>query len=204
MFGNRVRIGGTGPDGWVEVELRGHSARLLAAEAAGLGTLLEVVDPPEVRAELAAVGAELAAVYAGGPDPLVCEAVLVAAPAERVWSAITDAHQRAGWWPYLDLDPSPGGRFEERWTDGAGNEVVTSGRVLEVAPPHLLRLSWQDDGWPAATEVELCLEPQQAGTLVRVRHTGWSTLPDAQALVRDHRAGWRMHLEDLRRVGSAR
>lgn len=63
VFGNRVKIGPPGADGRVEVELRGHSARSLAAEVAGLGALLEVVDPPEVREALAAVAGELAALY---------------------------------------------------------------------------------------------------------------------------------------------
>ncbi len=132
----------------------------------------------------------------------VRETVLVPAPPERVWSLVAEPDGRAGWWPYLDLDATPGGRFEERWTDAAGHEVTTSGDVLDVEPPRLLRLSWKDDGWPAVTEVELRLEPQSGATLVTVRHTGWSALPDAAALVADHRAGWRMHLDDLRRVHS--
>jgi predicted DNA-binding transcriptional regulator YafY len=66
MFANRVRIGPPGPDGRVEVELRGHSHRSLAGEAAGLGGLLEIVGPPEVREELAAIGAQLAALYGAG------------------------------------------------------------------------------------------------------------------------------------------
>lgn len=63
VFGNRVRIGPPGPDGRIEVELRGHSDRSLAAEAAGLGAMLEIVDPPSVREHLATVGAELVEMY---------------------------------------------------------------------------------------------------------------------------------------------
>jgi predicted DNA-binding transcriptional regulator YafY len=63
IFANRVRIGPPGPDGRVEVELRGHNHRSLAAETAGLGAWLEILDPPEVRDHLAAVGAELAGLY---------------------------------------------------------------------------------------------------------------------------------------------
>lgn len=63
MFGNRVGIGPPAPDGRVEVELRGHSVRSLAGETAGLGGMLEVLDPPELRDELAAVGAQLAELY---------------------------------------------------------------------------------------------------------------------------------------------
>ena len=66
VLGNRVRIGPPGPDGRIEVEIRGHSERSLAAETAGLGATLEILDPPEVREHLAAVGAELAGLYGPG------------------------------------------------------------------------------------------------------------------------------------------
>jgi uncharacterized protein YndB with AHSA1/START domain len=122
----------------------------------------------------------------------VSESVLVPAPPQRVWWWITDAEGRAAWWPYLDLDARPGGRMEERW-----NDVVTAGEVVEVDPPRLLRLTWKDGGWPAATEVELRLEPEQGATRVSVRHSGWAALPDAGSLVAAHRAGWKLHLDDL-------
>ena len=132
----------------------------------------------------------------------VRETVVVPAPADRVWWRIVEADGRAGWWPYLALDATPGGRMEERWTDAGGHELRTTGEVLEVDPPRLLRLTWQDDGWPAATEVELRLEVAEEGTRVTVRHSGWAALGDGDTLVPDHRAGWRAHLEDLRRVAS--
>ena len=122
----------------------------------------------------------------------VSESVLVPAPQERVWSLIVEVEGRARWWPYLELDASSGGRMEERW-----NDVVTTGEVLEVDPPRLLRLSWRDDGWPSTTEVELRLESEQGATRVTVRHSGWERLPDAEALVAAHRTGWRAHLADL-------
>ena len=63
IFGTRVRIGPPAPDGRVEVELRGHNVRSLAGEIAGLGAAVEVLDPPEVRQQLADLAAELAATY---------------------------------------------------------------------------------------------------------------------------------------------
>ena len=63
VLGNRVRIGPTGPDGRVEVELRGHHLHSLAAEIAGLGGGLEIVEPTELRERLALIASELAAVY---------------------------------------------------------------------------------------------------------------------------------------------
>jgi predicted DNA-binding transcriptional regulator YafY len=66
ILGTRVGIGAAGEDGRVHVELRGHSVPALAAEIAGLATLVEVLDPPELRAELGRLGARLVDTY-GAP-----------------------------------------------------------------------------------------------------------------------------------------
>ena len=58
-----VRIGPAGADGRIEVELRGHHVDALAAEIAGLGAALAVLDPPELRDRLARLGEELSALY---------------------------------------------------------------------------------------------------------------------------------------------
>ncbi len=65
--GRRLRIGGAGADGRIAVELRGYSHRSLAGELAGLGAGVEVVDPPDLRALLGGIGADLVATY--GPPP---------------------------------------------------------------------------------------------------------------------------------------
>ncbi|MEP6661876.1 MAG: YafY family protein [Acidimicrobiales bacterium] len=62
-FGTRVRIGPAGPDGRVEVELRGQSPEALAREVAGFGAGLEVVEPDDVRGYLATIAVELGAAY---------------------------------------------------------------------------------------------------------------------------------------------
>jgi len=69
LLGNRVRIGPAAPDGRVEIELRGHSSRSLAAELAGFGSRLEVVTPPEVRHELQVLARQLTHVYGPAPVP---------------------------------------------------------------------------------------------------------------------------------------
>ena len=63
VLGNRVQIGPTGPDGRVEVQLRGQSVRSLAGEIAGLGGGLEVLEPAELRDLLAQIAGELAGLY---------------------------------------------------------------------------------------------------------------------------------------------
>ncbi len=63
MLGERVRVGGAAPDGRVEVEVRGHHVNSLAAELGGFGVAVEVLEPPELRRELARVGRELTEQY---------------------------------------------------------------------------------------------------------------------------------------------
>jgi predicted DNA-binding transcriptional regulator YafY len=67
-FGTRVLVGPTGDDGRVRAELRGRSAASLAQELAEFGDLVEVLDPPELRAEIAALARRLLSVSAPDPD----------------------------------------------------------------------------------------------------------------------------------------
>jgi predicted DNA-binding transcriptional regulator YafY len=64
VLGTRVRIGSAGADGWIEIEIGGRDDRSLAAALAGFGASVVLSDPPELRALLATLGAELTATYA--------------------------------------------------------------------------------------------------------------------------------------------
>lgn len=64
LFGGRIRYGERAPDGWAPVEIDGPSPEVVAAQLAGLGARVELLAPPEARAALARVGAELTALYA--------------------------------------------------------------------------------------------------------------------------------------------
>jgi len=67
-LGRRIRIGPATADGRIEVEIRGHSVRSLAAEIGGFGGAVEVLEPEELRDELARIGAELTACYRVPPS----------------------------------------------------------------------------------------------------------------------------------------
>jgi uncharacterized protein YndB with AHSA1/START domain len=71
--------------------------------------------------------------------------------------------------------------------------------VTELAADRLLVLRWADDDWPTVTRVEIRLAQVGDTTSVRLLHTGWEKLPDSMAMAEEHRAGWRLHLENLRR-----
>ncbi|MFJ9829076.1 helix-turn-helix transcriptional regulator [Streptomyces sp. NPDC101160] len=80
LFGGRIRYGAPerepgapgraapGRAGWYAVEIDGPSPEVVAAQAAGLGARIELTDPPEARAALARIGAELTRIY-GPPAP---------------------------------------------------------------------------------------------------------------------------------------
>jgi predicted DNA-binding transcriptional regulator YafY len=67
-FGSRATIRGGTDDGRIEVELRSWSSRSIAGELAAFGADVEVIDPPEVRAELGRLGSELGELY-GSTSP---------------------------------------------------------------------------------------------------------------------------------------
>jgi len=64
MLGTRCTVLERQEPGRVVVEVRSWSAHTAAAELAAFGSRVEVIEPAEVRAELARLGAELAGLYA--------------------------------------------------------------------------------------------------------------------------------------------
>jgi len=63
VLGRRLEVGGSTPDGRIEVVIRGHSEFALAGELAWLTEWLEITGPQAVRDQLAAIGSELVALY---------------------------------------------------------------------------------------------------------------------------------------------
>lgn len=63
-FGRHCEIDEVLPDGRARVRVAAPTPLMIAQQLAGWGILLEVVDPPEVRTELARLGAELTTKYA--------------------------------------------------------------------------------------------------------------------------------------------
>lgn len=62
-FGRHCHPGETGADGRTRVRVGAPTPRDIARTLSGWGATVEVVDPPEVRAELARIGTELVARY---------------------------------------------------------------------------------------------------------------------------------------------
>ncbi len=67
-FGARLQVGPPGPDGRIELEVRGHSVDAIARDLARFGSMVEVTEPSDVRAELARLGRQLVECYEPGSD----------------------------------------------------------------------------------------------------------------------------------------
>lgn len=68
-FGHYLDIVGEHDADRITVSVAAHTARSVAEQLAGWGAMIEVLGPPEVRAELARIGGELVASY-GEPPPI--------------------------------------------------------------------------------------------------------------------------------------
>lgn len=117
---------------------------------------------------------------------------------DRLWQCLIDPAARRAWFgPHLQLDAQLGGELREVWRDGV-RQVVTSGRVTAFEPGRRMVLSWKDEDWPDETEVEISIEADPTGAVIRLSHGGWERLGGGSAALADaHRSGWNMHLANL-------
>lgn len=91
------------------------------------------------------------------------------------------------------LEATSGGSYRVHVRDG----VEAVGEFVEVDPPRRLVFTWDWEGdpvvAPGSTRVEVTLEPDGDGTLVRLRRHDLPT-PDAAD---HHRQGWDLYLPRL-------
>jgi uncharacterized protein YndB with AHSA1/START domain len=128
-------------------------------------------------------------------DNVVAE-IQIAAPPERVFQAITDPRQMLQWWGQKEMyrttkfetDVRVNGKWMSAGVNVTGENFQVSGEYLEVDPPHLLVYTWRAT-WTGAlkTTVRWELVPHNHGTLVKIRHSGFTGHADA---AKDHGQGW--------------
>ena len=114
----------------------------------------------------------------------VTKHVLIQAPIDRVWSALTVSSDIAAWMQddKVKIDLEPGGEYE--FFDGS-----TTGRVTRVEAPRSLEYTWRQAEWPktwADSRVRWDLEAAGTATVVRLTHEG---LPN-QSERDSHDTGW--------------
>lgn len=125
----------------------------------------------------------------------IVEEITIAAPAQRVFAALTNPHERMIWWgsegrfqvTQFDSDLRPGGKWTMRGNGVGGKPFVITGEYREIDPPRLLIFTWLPDWYSDATEtlVRWDLTENNGATVVRLTHSGLSS----EAARNSHR-GW--------------
>jgi len=142
-------------------------------------------------------------------DALVTE-IDIAAPAERVFQALTDPAQLKVWFgdpscpvKTWNMDARKGGKYG--YATGKGSHIVNGvsefechGEILEIDPPRLLIYTWVanwHDDKQRKTTVRWELKTRGKGTHVKVMHSG---LAQERVAREDYRGGWPGVVEKLK------
>jgi uncharacterized protein YndB with AHSA1/START domain len=146
---------------------------------------------------------------------VVLATVEIAAPAERIFRALTDPRELMQWWGSpetyrahkWEADFQVGGRWRIDGKGADGTPYSVEGQFLEIVAPRRLVQTWQHD-WDAdhpETKVTYTLDDVPGGTRVTVRHEGFGTRSGACS---GHAKGWERvldwlesHLENVARPG---
>ena len=133
------------------------------------------------------------------PDRIERSVTLARAPSE-VWQALTTADGLSAWFgERATIDLRPGGAATMTFAGG----MTVDMRVERVEEPEVFAYTWRLPDLPAddhrRTYVEFTLEPQGAGTLLRVVETGFAQLPleTRRETYESHSEGWSRELAEL-------
>jgi uncharacterized protein YndB with AHSA1/START domain len=132
------------------------------------------------------------------PDEVRRE-VVVEAPIERVWRAITEPDQLVRWFPdkIAEVDLRPGGAMRIEWRDGEFDD----GTVQVVEAPARFLFRWHGAGFDSPeTSVEFTLEAVEGGTRVVVVESGFSRVREdkRESAWHDNDGGWAKELGELK------
>ncbi|MGE3179994.1 MAG: SRPBCC domain-containing protein [Phycisphaerae bacterium] len=138
------------------------------------------------------------------PDEIVREMVLKA-PREKVWKALTDPEQVSKWFSTkTEIDLKPSGKVSYYW---AQFDECCDGEVVAVEPQQRFVFKWQpflsikDIKVDASLylHVEYVLEDHPHGTKLTLRESGFAAMPEALAkrARTDNEFGWTEELAKL-------
>ncbi|MBA2499381.1 MAG: SRPBCC domain-containing protein [Chitinophagaceae bacterium] len=109
-------------------------------------------------------------------DPIV-KVVVLNAPVDQVWKAITDKNEMKNW--YFDLpefEPKVGAKFQF-YGENEGRRFLHLCEVKEVVEYEKISYTWMYEGQNIETLVSFELFPEGAQTRVKLTHTGLEKLP---------------------------
>lgn len=139
------------------------------------------------------------------PRPEVKLSIVIDAPRERVFQALTDPASMKRWLgaPAPEVDLRVGGRYSYGWKYPVGEREVTGGptRILEVVPDEKLVTDWPDwRGDPAKADTQVAWHLESAGpanTRVTLIHNGFTRTVEMS----DYAFGWAEFAAKLKAEG---
>jgi uncharacterized protein YndB with AHSA1/START domain len=117
-------------------------------------------------------------------------------PPEKVWRALTESSLIKQWLMKNDFQPVAGRAFTLRAEPVLNWNGIIDCQILAVEPGKTLSYSWSTMGH--ASVVTFTLMPTQAGTHVRMEHSGFR--PDQEAAYKGAKYGWQNFISGLERV----
>jgi uncharacterized protein YndB with AHSA1/START domain len=137
-------------------------------------------------------------------DEAVEREVRIAARPKTVFEFLTDPEKQVLWMGRrAELDARPGGIYRVEIDD----QVTARGEFLEIEAPGRVVFSFGWEGQqsgegehgvsPGSSRVEVTLEPEGDGTLLRLRHLD---LPEQARVM--HGQGWQLYLDRLQIAAS--
>lgn len=137
-------------------------------------------------------------------EDAIVQEVVINAPAERIFRALTRPEELLQWWAAEDrfqvieaeCDLQPGGKWRMRVAGRCAAESpvsTVSGEYRDVEPPRLLTYTWirENENWPE-TLVRWDLKEENGCTTVRVTHSGL-----VSEALRERNSGWPLVLKLL-------
>ncbi|SFR92810.1 Uncharacterized conserved protein YndB, AHSA1/START domain [Microbacterium sp. cf046] len=130
--------------------------------------------------------------------------ISIAAPVEKVWSAVTQPEHISRWFGQAAFD---GAGVGARGTLTFPDYGAVPLRIEAIDAPRMVSYRWGNDDasghLPAEVDDEhstvftFTLEPVGDGTLLTVVETGFETTSDPAANLESHRTGWNDELDKL-------
>ena len=74
--------------------------------------------------------------------PDIKQMIVLEAPIQKVWEKVSTAEGISAWFMQNDFEPKEGHEFHVQSPFGP-----SPCKVLEIEEPHLIKFSWDTDGW---------------------------------------------------------
>jgi uncharacterized protein YndB with AHSA1/START domain len=116
--------------------------------------------------------------------PSIKHVIVVNAPVQRVWEALTTPAEVASWLGSIGFEARLGHKFHFQTDPQGGWDGVTHSEITELSKLQRLVFTWYVPGAPI-THVSFTLRDLGTKTEITLEHTGWDQFPPEAKPIRD-------------------